>query len=115
MSLYTQDCRTHAGEPFNLRALRGQVLLVGDGTSDFCVAGRADYVFAKRKLIAHCRDHALAHSAIEGFAEALALLPAPKVQEVALALTRPEGATPQDAPRPTTRPRAHPPRATPFA
>ncbi|MDQ1121299.1 2-hydroxy-3-keto-5-methylthiopentenyl-1-phosphate phosphatase [Pseudoxanthomonas sp. SORGH_AS 997] len=54
----------------------GQVLLVGDGTSDFCVAGRADYVFAKRKLIAHCRDHALAHSAIEGFAEALALLPA---------------------------------------
>ena len=28
MSLYTQDCRTHAGEPFNLRALRGQVLLV---------------------------------------------------------------------------------------
>ncbi|WP_110678970.1 glutathione peroxidase [Salinicola sp. RZ23] len=28
MSLYTQDCRNHAGEPFNLRALRGQVLLV---------------------------------------------------------------------------------------
>ncbi|HBM61569.1 MAG TPA: hypothetical protein DD444_20585 [Citreicella sp.] len=45
----------------------------------------------------------------------LALLPAPRVQEVALALTRPEGATPQDAPRPATRPRAHPPRAAPFA
>jgi glutathione peroxidase len=28
MHIYTQDCRTHGGEPFNLRALRGQVLLV---------------------------------------------------------------------------------------
>lgn len=28
MSLYTQDCRTQSGEAFNLRALRGQVLLV---------------------------------------------------------------------------------------
>ncbi|WP_110692266.1 glutathione peroxidase [Salinicola halophyticus] len=28
MSLYTQDCRTQTGEFFNLRALRGQVLLV---------------------------------------------------------------------------------------
>lgn len=28
MHIYNQDCRTHSGEPFNLRALRGQVLLV---------------------------------------------------------------------------------------
>lgn len=28
MSIYTQDCRIHTGEAFNLRALRGQVLLV---------------------------------------------------------------------------------------
>ncbi|WP_251977484.1 glutathione peroxidase [Salinicola avicenniae] len=28
MSLYTLDCRTQSGTPFNLRALRGQVLLV---------------------------------------------------------------------------------------
>ncbi|WP_110708364.1 glutathione peroxidase [Salinicola sp. CR57] len=28
MSLYTQDCRTPSGESFNLRALRGQVLLI---------------------------------------------------------------------------------------
>ena len=28
MTIYEQDCYTHQGEPFNLRALRGQVLLV---------------------------------------------------------------------------------------
>ncbi|MCS2609599.1 glutathione peroxidase [Halomonas dongshanensis] len=28
MSLYDTDCRTHLGEPFNLQALNGQVLLI---------------------------------------------------------------------------------------
>lgn len=28
MQIYAQDCRTVTGEPFNLRALRGQVLLI---------------------------------------------------------------------------------------
>lgn len=28
MHIYHQDCRTQSGEPFNLRALRGQVLLI---------------------------------------------------------------------------------------
>ncbi|WP_447553663.1 glutathione peroxidase [Vreelandella sp. EE22] len=28
MTIYDQDCYTHQGEPFNLRALKGQVLLV---------------------------------------------------------------------------------------
>ena len=28
MTLHDVECRTHSGEPFNLRALRGQVLLV---------------------------------------------------------------------------------------
>ncbi|GHA94448.1 glutathione peroxidase [Modicisalibacter luteus] len=28
MQIYTQDCRIQSGEPFNLRALRGQVLLI---------------------------------------------------------------------------------------
>lgn len=28
MTIYDQDCYTHQGKPFNLRALRGQVLLV---------------------------------------------------------------------------------------
>lgn len=57
-------------------AARQRVLLVGDGQSDFCVAAQADFVFAKGKLIEHCRKHQIAHAPIAGFAEALALLPA---------------------------------------
>ncbi len=37
MQIYNQDCRTSSGEPFNLRALRGQVLLVVN------VASRCSY------------------------------------------------------------------------
>ncbi len=48
-----------------------QVLFVGDGSSDFCVSGKVDFVLAKDKLIKHCQQHDLAHLPISGFAEAL--------------------------------------------
>ena len=57
------------------RAARKRVLLIGDGASDFCVAGAADFVFAKGKLIAHCRAQHIPHVPIDGFADALDLLP----------------------------------------
>ncbi len=57
------------------RGARKRVLLIGDGASDFCVAEAADFVFAKGKLIAHCVEKEIPHAAINGFADALALLP----------------------------------------
>ena len=39
------------------------------------VAEASDFVFAKGKLIAHCRANDIPHVAIDGFADALALLP----------------------------------------
>ena len=36
-------------------------IVIGDGTSDFCVASRADFVFAKDRLLAFCKTNALAH------------------------------------------------------
>jgi 2,3-diketo-5-methylthio-1-phosphopentane phosphatase len=58
------------------KARGGKTLLIGDGASDFCVAGAADFVFAKGKLIDYCRENNIAHAPITGFADALALLPA---------------------------------------
>ena len=51
------------------------ILLIGDGQSDICVASRADFVFAKCPLLDHCRDVGIAHRPIAGFADAIALLP----------------------------------------
>ncbi|MBS0556569.1 MAG: MtnX-like HAD-IB family phosphatase [Proteobacteria bacterium] len=58
------------------RAAHERTLLIGDGASDFCVAETTDFVFAKGKLIEHCRKTSIAHAAIAGFADALPLLPA---------------------------------------
>lgn len=52
------------------------ILLIGDGASDFCAADAVDHVFAKARLIDHCTSAGIPHTPIAGFAEALALLPA---------------------------------------
>lgn len=54
---------------------RPLVLLVGDGASDYCVAERADFVFAKRTLDTHCQRRGIPYRTIGGFDDALALLP----------------------------------------
>ena len=57
-------------------AAAGQpVLMIGDGASDFCVANRADVTFARKRLLEHCLDQALAYQPVADFRQALALLP----------------------------------------
>jgi 2,3-diketo-5-methylthio-1-phosphopentane phosphatase len=58
------------------RAVGNKVLLLGDGRSDFCVAGCADLVFAKSRLITHCFDKCLPHVPISGFDDAMRMIPA---------------------------------------
>lgn len=53
-----------------------RVLYVGDGSSDFCVSGKADYVLAKAKLLEHCRANGIAHAAFDDFDQILPRLPA---------------------------------------
>lgn len=73
-------CRAESGTCKCAWAARAQdagerILLIGDGQSDVCVSARADFVFAKSRLLAHCRDAGLPHRAIAGFDDAIALLP----------------------------------------
>jgi 2-hydroxy-3-keto-5-methylthiopentenyl-1-phosphate phosphatase len=49
-------------------------IVVGDGRSDFCLAGRADLVLAKGPLLEHCRKTDLSHFGFEDFDEATELL-----------------------------------------
>jgi 2-hydroxy-3-keto-5-methylthiopentenyl-1-phosphate phosphatase len=57
------------------RKQKKKVLLIGDGASDFCAAGAVDLVFAKHRLIEHCRAQGLPYIPITGFEDALVLLP----------------------------------------
>ena len=45
------------------------IILIGDGRSDFCLSEVADYVFAKKSLIEHCREKQILHSPFEQFSE----------------------------------------------
>jgi 2-hydroxy-3-keto-5-methylthiopentenyl-1-phosphate phosphatase len=49
-------------------------LLIGDGSSDFCVAGKVDFVFAKNVLIKHCIREKILHYPMENFAQVRSLL-----------------------------------------
>ncbi|WP_158240622.1 MtnX-like HAD-IB family phosphatase [Telmatospirillum siberiense] len=57
-----------------LTAGRALSLLIGDGTSDMCAAGSVDLVFAKDKLLGHCRDQGLPFVAFDDFNHAHGLL-----------------------------------------
>lgn len=54
---------------------RRKTLLIGDGASDFCVADRVDFVFAKNRLIDHCHAAGIPYVAITSFDDALKFLP----------------------------------------
>jgi 2,3-diketo-5-methylthio-1-phosphopentane phosphatase len=61
-------CSFAEGEP------RVLTIMVGDGRSDFCVAGRADLVLARGSLLTHARTNDLPHCGFDSFEEATALL-----------------------------------------
>ncbi len=49
-------------------------LLIGDGTSDFCLAGAVDQVYARGKLLDHCRRRHITHQPCTDFHQATLLL-----------------------------------------
>ena len=51
-----------------------RTLVIGDGRSDFCVATRADLVFAKDRLLDFCRERGLPHLPFTDFSDAKRLL-----------------------------------------
>jgi 2-hydroxy-3-keto-5-methylthiopentenyl-1-phosphate phosphatase len=64
----TCKCYFVTGAPHELS------IVVGDGRSDFCIAGRADLVLAKGALLDHCIEAELPHVAFADFGEATKIL-----------------------------------------
>lgn len=64
------DCRVRSGHCKCATArdsANRNTVVIGDGRSDFCVAGGADLVFAKSKLLELCQDAGLPHLSFESF------------------------------------------------
>lgn len=49
-------------------------IMIGDGRSDFCVAGRSDLVFAKGALATHCRAGGIPHVPIASITDVLPVI-----------------------------------------
>jgi 2,3-diketo-5-methylthio-1-phosphopentane phosphatase len=71
------DCRALAGNckcAFTAPHATSVKVVIGDGRSDFCIAERADLVFAKGALIDFCRSSGLTHFAFRDFFDVTAKL-----------------------------------------
>jgi len=72
------DCAAALGNckcGHGLRAGGGPIqIAVGDGRSDFCLAGRSHLVLAKGQLAVHCRSEKIPHWPIADFSDAVAAL-----------------------------------------
>ena len=51
-----------------------RILVIGDGQSDMCVSGGADFVFAKGRLAEHCERQGIPYARFDSFSELPALL-----------------------------------------
>jgi 2-hydroxy-3-keto-5-methylthiopentenyl-1-phosphate phosphatase len=60
-----------------------RVILIGDGLSDRCIAQRADFVFARGRLLDFCREHRIPHQAAPDFATVMRYL-GPQLRATAL-------------------------------
>jgi 2-hydroxy-3-keto-5-methylthiopentenyl-1-phosphate phosphatase len=71
------DCNVQAGTcKCAIAQVRGEktrrtnsIILIGDGLSDVCLASRADFVFAKDRLLDHCRENAIPHLPFAAFSD----------------------------------------------
>ena len=73
------DCRALSGNckcQFAVAPPGTVRVVVGDGRSDFCVAGEAELVIAKSALARHAAESGMPHFSITSFAEATPLLAA---------------------------------------
>lgn len=73
------DCRMLSGNckcQFPDAAREKVHVMIGDGRSDFCIAGRVDIVFAKGALATHCDSQSLPHYPVKGFEDVCELFDA---------------------------------------
>lgn len=56
------------------KQVQKNIILIGDGRSDFCLAKNAHYVFAKSSLIKHCQEQGISFQPINKLADTISYL-----------------------------------------
>lgn len=64
---YNENCDKKAGMCKCQKVKEDKFCYIGDGTSDLCIASKADVLFASKNLHKYCEEHKIKHSHFTSF------------------------------------------------
>lgn len=64
---YNENCDKKAGMCKCQKVQENKFCYIGDGTSDLCIASKADVLFASKNLHKYCEEHNIKHSHFTSF------------------------------------------------
>lgn len=64
---YNEYCEKKAGMCKCKKVKEDRFCYIGDGTSDLCIASKADFLFATKKLHKYCKENNIKHSHFKSF------------------------------------------------
>ena len=64
---YNETCYKKAGMCKCQKVKENSFCYIGDGTSDLCIASKADFLFASKKLHQYCKENNIQHSPFTSF------------------------------------------------
>lgn len=71
---YNDDCDKQAGMCKCQKVKEEHFCYIGDGTSDLCIASKADVLFASKNLHKYCEKHKIKHSHFKSFRNIIEVL-----------------------------------------
>lgn len=64
---YNENCDKKAGMCKCQKVKESKFCYIGDGTSDLCIAKKADFLFVTKNLYTYCKEHNIKHSHFKSF------------------------------------------------
>lgn len=71
---YSENCDKRAGMCKCQKVKENSFCYIGDGTSDLCIASKADFLFASKKLHEYCKENNIQHSHFTSFRNIIEVL-----------------------------------------
>lgn len=71
---YNENCSKKSGMCKCQKVKENKFCYIGDGTSDLCIASKAEFLFATKKLHKYCEENKIKHINFKSFCDILNLL-----------------------------------------